>query len=644
MAKKPSSKVIQRVSEDDLRPHHGYVFLRPRTAGTPADLDTLITEALGTLRVHFPSTVETARGTGDHKGTVSFRWLTYERKAPVSWLRGTPLLDTQNHLLFLIAKADYIAVNATDARLLTALLSEKADRASCPSWKSLRRVGRNQLVNAFVQGKALTLWLSGIHRSVEVKPDAKMLTGSNLEYSLDPMGDQSYQFTAVRSTHDLDDLSARSIGVNAQAARVWMGGSKSCDDFLDNTNVLLAELAAAAETAPSVFPVLASAGADMTKVSGAFDFTFTAPELLYGEDVERVSALEDAHSRAVWTIRAAAGASFRLTLDLDGYKKQLPVSVKEEDGRFRLEVPKDQVEKLKAYGASQTYQRLVDELQIFGGAKVYYDSLHTLSDGQLFEIRTRPAPFKTTNESFKDFDVSQEKPELTKTDAKGNDYKVADLGKIGAVGDPSLFSWVLKRWSSGFLLCDDGAGEVADFIHIDSNKTRLSLIHVKAADSASPDRRIAVTAYEVVCAQALKNLRYLDSKLLQDGLKEKIEQRKASRGSTVGCWQDGKRVAEKAFQAHISATKYSKLNKRVVIVQPHVHEDMLPADLNTPGQTVNQTLLLYTLLNSIEADVKRLGADFEVVVDATPRPAAKRASAPARTSPVHRKKKPRATR
>ena len=99
---------------------------------------------------------------------------------------------------------------------------------------------------------------------------------------------------------------------------------------------------------------------------------------------------------------------------------------------------------------------------------------------------------------------------------------------IGTAG--SLFCWIKNCWNvnrdsgnSGWLACDDGSGELADFIHLDEHQGTLSLIHIKGASTSSPTRGISVGAYEVVVSQAIKNLRHLDRFYLAEGLRLGLE-------------------------------------------------------------------------------------------------------------------------
>lgn len=66
----------------------------------------------------------------------------------------------------------------------------------------------------------------------------------------------------------------------------------------------------------------------------------------------------------------------------------------------------------------------------------------------------------------------------------------------------SIFAWVVEHFGVGWLLCDDGPGKAADFIHLaDKDKDApLTAIHVRAAHSTAQGRHIAVTAFEQVAS------------------------------------------------------------------------------------------------------------------------------------------------
>src|SRR5262249_55562631 len=142
----------------------------------------------------------------------------------------------------------------------------------------------------------------------------------------------------------------------------------------------------------------------------------------------------------------------------------------------------------------------IDELQSIchkiSWLKVWYESGHAIVNGAVFEIRHRDEQFTGfTWGDLSGYDVSKEK--FWSGVIPSNSHEI-----IGT--EDSLFSWVKNKWrspdappsaESGWLACDDGSMEIADFIHLDdqSNPPVLSLIHVKGAKSCKPARDISVS-------------------------------------------------------------------------------------------------------------------------------------------------------
>lgn len=232
--------------------------------------------------------------------------------------------------------------------------------------------------------------------------------------------------------------------------------------------------------------------------------------------------------------------------------------------------------------------------------------MHTYSEGQVFEVRTRAVPFTLVPKNFSGAAIKLERPKRASGDG-------VDLKRIGASGEPSLFSWVWSHFKTGWLWCDDEAGELADFIHLDSHRRRLTFIHVKAAHSALPTRGLAVAAYEVVSAQALKNLRYMERAELEIPLQQKLTRKTSIRRG----WRNGRPLPlqSTALWKAISEIPYSQLTRRVIIIQPHVQHSRLPKELTADTPDARRARLLFTLLHAVKADVNRYGVDLEVWVD-----------------------------
>lgn len=189
-------------------------------------------------------------------------------------------------------------------------------------------------------------------------------------------------------------------------------------------------------------------------------------------------------------------------------------------------------------------------------------------------------------------------------------YATALLVRAFELGSSfTLFTWCWRTFRLGWLWYDDGAGEIADFIHLDPKSKTPRFIHVKAAGSAERTRQISVGPYEIVCSQAHKNLRYLERIELTDALDAKLKRSKIRRA-----WRDGSKLAKSEwFKLPVAITDVpcSRLSKAVIIVQPHVTNEMLKS-MNE--RDVMRARQLNVLLNSVKAEVNRLGADFAVYV------------------------------
>jgi hypothetical protein len=223
---------------------------------------------------------------------------------------------------------------------------------------------------------------------------------------------------------------------------------------------------------------------------------------------------------------------------------------------------------------------------------VRYDTGHTVSSGRVFTIRNKRVDFENYHhDDFSGFDITKEKPD--------------DLKEIG--NQDSLFCWV-KQNNKGWLACDDGSMEKADFIHIDDTHgvPKLSLIHVKGAHSDAQGRKISVSAYEVVTAQAVKNLIWLDRQDLRVGLQASIRQANYF-------WRDGRAIKKDAFLKALKSLPAS-FETSVVIIQPHLaRRTLAKVKKLTDGADRLRLDQLNTLLAGAARNCAGLGATFRVV-------------------------------
>jgi hypothetical protein len=239
--------------------------------------------------------------------------------------------------------------------------------------------------------------------------------------------------------------------------------------------------------------------------------------------------------------------------------------------------------------------------------KVWYDSGHMLGGNQLWEGRFRDQPFlEFLWVPLGAFDVGKEKP-----------LPAATVATIGT--QDSLFCWVKNYWTvpnsgspagRGWLACDDGAGERADFLHLDTvaGTPTLSLIHVKASGQRSADRGISVSDYEIVTGQAIKNLRWADQSRLAADLAGKLAGRVGDR-----VWYNGAPAAAADFIAAIAGMGANYV-RNVVILQPRVRRTVVEAARTAAaGPAYRRLQQLDLLLLGARANVVGLNANIFVI-------------------------------
>jgi hypothetical protein len=509
-----------------------------------------------------------------------------------------------NHLAVVVRRGDWVAIATTEGSRRAAIIGALRKGKLGP----LELVAPGRLKQAFIKGRARTLWLKGTHRQTAIKADTKVLGGQDLAPALDPIADQTYRYTALRcepGNNDIGDV----MGLAVDQSRVWVGNSEGWDDFVDTIGAVLEQLAAAADSDDEPLPVLAAAKTDLSGVSGAYDLGVTPPELLVvgpvldAAQAELLGAMERLAYGTSFEVVAGAGAALSARVSRGGVLL----------GRFDLEPESDGEEvdvrvrnSHAEAGREQAFEEVLAAVADPEALTVYYDSGHVVQDRHAYTVRHRDLPFDGW--AWVDFgtswSVDREKPSAG----------IADIGN-----DTSLFDWVLKHWPSGaglagakgWLACDDRAGETADFLHLDEDGgvPTLSLIHAKGAGSASPGRQVSVVAYETVGAQAVKNLRHLDAELAGGTLVAGT----VNAALNLLAWEDGQKRSRQDFINRLGQLG-GNVRRRVVILQPHMRKNLLDQVRATPGHAEEARLRqLDTLLLGVRANCQSAGAELTVV-------------------------------
>ncbi|GAA3989512.1 hypothetical protein GCM10022247_05160 [Allokutzneria multivorans] len=348
------------------------------------------------------------------------------------------------------------------------------------------------------------------------------------------------------------------------------------------------------------FPHYARQVTDLSAVNGAYEVRVLPPEHLpqnASDEMRNASAL--LQGAVLDVIGQQSSARFFMDVGLNGSTGgRLAANPKPVNSGFALDLgfegsPSDLAPVRQVLDALQYSKDLV---------AVYYGSGHSLVDGRIWEERPRDFAFPNWSfEDFSDYHIEQEKPPFP-------DAQRIHAG-IARNGDRSLFAWVVNRYQDGWLICDDGPGETADFIHIAGNGD-LAFIQVKGAKSRAPARRVALGAFEVVVSQALKNLVYTDRDLLLKTLSSPCV-------ALPACWNLGARTTSRSEFLEALQLGDARNRTDIVIVQPHMsqrtHQRLRGGGSIAVSDDLLRLRLLEDLLNSARSAVTEVASDLTVV-------------------------------
>lgn len=543
----------------------------------------------------------------DEDGGLDDLWaFVYRRVRVPGWsVAESGYSDTEHELGVVIRRNRLIAVHCNAS--LRTTIQTWLDKSPRPP---LERVAPPVLNGAFLRGEAKGLWLRGAQTPTSYRPDSKTVAGRRLQDTLSPFEDGGFALTAARASIENSpdrQVFTGTVGTSPRQSVVWNKPTGSFTEFiLLVTEVLetIEETVATGGALERPYPVLAEESTDLSDVSGAFDIVVAGvDDLPISADLDpdvldAIARLEEATLIAHGT---ASSPNFILEVGRQGaIGGKLRCDVVDDRNCFRFKIGYDPAS--APTNSDVTTSVLQDLLLSADLLHVYYDSGHMFDGRSIWRRQVRGDPFPSWEfEDFSGYDITREKP------CSGGAEAIH--AKIGIDEDTSLFAWVVARYSEGWLTCDDGPGEVADFVHLAPNGD-LSFIHVKAAESKGISRRPAVGPYEVVASQATKNLGYLDLDVLHRELA-------SSYISAPASWVDGVRVPDRREFLEVLQYRGAREKKSIVIVQPHVSKNMYGKCQPRTGSPTNadeyRMMLLETLLNANRGSVTSLGAEFLVI-------------------------------
>ncbi|MFB9926914.1 hypothetical protein ACFORO_19565 [Amycolatopsis halotolerans] len=521
-----------------------------------------------------------------------------ERRTMPSWSgEHQQVLDVANQLTVVVRRGAFVVIHAP--------VSDEALRKWSQKFNKLYRYLPSAILRRTLQGDGKTLWLRGVHRRRVTKADSKTLGGLRIQEVLDDEDGSFALSAAVIDYLPLDESAVVRGRLTVSPAKSHLYWKFRVDllTFLAaaTETVALFEKSFAVEPPEEQFWQLAVPETELANVYGAYDVTIAEPDELPdaadpdGELTERAELLRNSFLEVRGHPKSPA---FTAVVGREGAEVgSLSIKPVARGVGFDLDV---------RFAGTPSNEAMARQIRDAIGngelLRIYYESGHTFDEYQInLQNQTAP-PF--ANLDFTDFGshrVNQEKPLVR------GDQAIHDA--IGLINDHSLFAWVTTTYTTGWLVCDDGAGEVADFLHL-VNGT-LTAIHVKGAQSISSTRHIAVTAYQEVVAQAVKNLRLLDNRTL-------VERFATPRIARPAAWLDGTRHTD--LSGFVTALRArTTLNKtKVVIVQPHllrsVHDAARQAaEEGKPTRDSRSLTLLDGLLRSARRTVISHWDDLAVI-------------------------------
>lgn len=621
------------IQATNLTPYISLLLAQSKKKSTKTDALSIATEIESVIRSRedvLQASVNQSKAKTD--GKLSSIFLTYTTKKPPAWTSVDHLNNIEHHLIVISCYDSYAGMHFSDAGLREVIAKSIADPLGTHALNDIELVAPDDMTAAFIGPKARRLWLGGVHRRVSIKPDSKILSGIELENALDPLSDQTYCLSAIRSSPDMALLkrsngSIVSLGTAPEKSRIWLGPTDDWPSFANATSDLLERLKNTRTVKTNTQPIyncLAQRVTDVSSVKDPYDVAIVPWDLL-AEDAALKS--QDRHEALRWAygarldIKSATmvahstpGMPDKHLLNIDAFLEgehaasfNITISFSKK-GRASITISK-----IKVLASSADGEEKVNSiLRRHDWFVIYFDSGHTVSTGAVYSTRHRDMRFSSWEYAKLKpaYNVRKEKP-----DASAGPLATS----IGLPGGSSLFCYIAHHWPNidkpgnpdGWLACDDGSMEMADFIHVDDKTKTVSLIHVKASKSDKDNRELSTSDYEVVVGQAIKNLRYLDQRNLSDELRH-------GKGKKIGTavWHNGKGgMLRDDFIKAVEALG-ADYDRSVVVFQPRSRAKEIERVEKLKGSRsspVLRKLQLDGLLLEAQMAAHSLGATFRVI-------------------------------
>lgn len=562
--------------------------------------------------------VELFGTSNDISGKASIHYTPYKVTKIPGWYGGQELSDVENHIFITFSLNKIYAFYCSEK----GMKDEIRGYFHSTRLPYLEVIEMDNLNCLFVNEDSIKmLWLLSVDGKNSFKADSKVLGGNSVADTLDPLEDQSFTMSAVRT--QLHDGSS-TVGINPFKSSLWRGPCKDWYTFEDRIIEIIDKIDKNKSVTNNPISILATPLNNLKGVNILHDLVINECDLYYD-------------NKNKYDLLKKINENYSFYINDTMYSNEININVSllgDSIGEIKAQVEiKDYLVSFKVNSFPKTGSKVSLDFfsKIFNYPdliKCWYESGHSIINGKLFQTDYQDVEYDNFIWSdFEDFVITQEKPEIIENEdeiRRNQKKEVKEIKKVALerIGkDKSLFCWVKNRWSgcwdnidnflttekpSGWLYCDDGAGEKADFIHIVEfrNKIYITFIHVKASKSDSNNRRISVGAHDVVLNQAVKNLRYTNRKNLVSALKERV-----TGTEKKYCWKNNISKSATEFIGYLDSIKtQSNVKTRIVVIQPHTRKTCYE---NSNNSEIKK--LLAVLLVSADTAVKSCGAGFYII-------------------------------
>jgi hypothetical protein len=347
-----------------------------------ADLHAdLIDQAIKILSDPHRTLIETFRSI--KLGGLTVGAFVYVHNRLASWANDE-FYDVTQELVVIAVKAGLIGICCSETSARDRVVRKLERCAPLP---------RKMLERAFVGTQATAMWLNGTHTPTASKANAKAMTGPALEMALDPLGDQSFFYSAVKSRGTY--AQGITVGTAPSASRVWINRPADWKTFGQNLEAVLDHYKKieGSDTTPEPWlKVLAQDLGHIDKATDPYEVALIAPELLSDAEIEP--------SQRERALAWGNDSKFEI-VEHEGPSPTCQVSLRgKKIGKVKLRL--EMVAEIAVATASWTFKAPGADADIEACSalierpdclRIYYENGNTLAEGRLFNPAYRDQSF-----------------------------------------------------------------------------------------------------------------------------------------------------------------------------------------------------------------------------------------------------------